>query len=605
MAGKTKVEINPKYSILGNFNAQSLLLLNVQYQKPYKDTPDVCTVVYKDTSTGEKKVMEIENPLLQMYVVKEEFRNPSYYPEFKYKKECDIWSFPYNKVLSQIYKVAQPSLKAYVDHCRETGNYYSMKKLHHCPYVLGTDFPYENYFRIQWMLHYADPNVNMAITKQYLDIEVDSIDVPGLPKDGNCPINAVTVIDESLMVSFTFLLRNPNNPQIEAFEKDIDKFIECCHESFDEYYGRLEYKIYMYDEEIELIKDVFKLINHLKRDFLLVWNLSFDMPYFIDRINVLGFNPIDIMCSKDFKYPFCWFKPDRRNFDFKTKKDIFRIASYTTFMDQMINYAKVRKGQAELPSLKLNSIAKSELGDTKLDYSDEANIKTLAYVNYWKFVLYNIKDVLLQLGIERKTKDLEAIFQRAYDNATDYDAVFSQTIFLKNRVFLDYYRNLDIIKGNNINISYNSADEDAKKQQMEEENEGDYELDENGEPDLSKPKVKGFEGALVGNPLLNSHEGQIIYGKPSMFVFNFVIDFDLTIIGPHISNGMVQIPLIAGKSLIRDNQQPSSLFREGSTTSFYSVGLSGSKRGTSIVIPMDEDIVFSIWRHIAVRKRTA
>ena len=97
---------------------------------------------------------------------------------------------------------------------------------------------------------------------------------------------------------------------------------------------------------------------------------------------------------------------------------------------------------------------------------------------------------------------------------------------------------------------------------MEEENEGDYELDENGEPDLSKPKVKGFEGALVGNPLLNSHEGQIIYGKPSMFVFNFVIDFDLTIIGPRISNGMVQIPLIAGNSLIWDNQQPSSLLEK-------------------------------------------
>ena len=109
------------------------------------------------------------------------------------------------------------------------------------------------------------------------------------------------------------------------------------------------------------------------------------------------------------------------------------------------------------------------------------------------FYIYIITPPILKLKvifklhtvIERKTKDLEAIFQRAYDNATDYDAVFSQTIFLKNRVFLDYYRNLDIIKGNNINISYNSAEEDAKKQQMEEENEGDYELDENGEPDLS------------------------------------------------------------------------------------------------------------------------
>ena len=187
----------------------------------------------------------------------------------------------------------------------------------------------------------------------------------------------------------------------------------------------------------------------------------------------------------------------------------------------MINYAKVRKGQAELPSLKLNSIGRSELNDEKLDYSDEANIKTLAYVDYWKFVLYNIKDVMLQMGIERKTDDLSTIFQRAYDNATDYDSVFSQTVFLKNRVAYDYYTQLDLILGNNINIKYNNRDEDEKEDE-------EYETDEDGEPDWTRPKHKnGFEGALVGDPMNNGHEGIKLYGVRSKFVFNYVIDLDL------------------------------------------------------------------------------
>ncbi|MDY5646909.1 MAG: hypothetical protein SPF22_07905 [Candidatus Onthovivens sp.] len=517
---KNNVIINSPYSILGNFNASNLLLLNTHYQRPHGDLPDVCTVVYKDTTNGEKHVMEIENPLLRMYVVKDEFRDDSFYPEYMPIEQCDTWTFPYRSVLSQIYKLASPEMKAYVKACKDAKNFYSIKKLHHTPCVLGTDFPYENYFRIEWMLNYADKNVSQKITKQYLDIETDTYNITGMPEKGNCPINAVTIVDEETNRVYTFLLRNKDNPLIEKFEKDIDKFINLCHDSFDESYGHLDYLIYMYDEEIELIKDLFRLINTLKRDFLLVWNLSFDIPFIMDRIAVLGYNPIDIMCSPDFKYPYCYFVKDHTNFDFKTKKDKVRIASYTIFSDQMMNYAKVRKGQAELQSLKLNAIGQKELEDEKLDYSDIATIRTLPYVNYIKFVLYNIKDVLLQKGIENKTRDLETIFNRAYENATDYDSIFSQTIFLKNRVFLDYYRDLKIIKGNNVNIKYDNLSEDIK----------DYEDDSDSddeEEDYTKQKFKGFEGALVGDPLLNSFEGIPIYGSPSMFIFDRVVDLDL------------------------------------------------------------------------------
>lgn len=570
---KEEVIVNSPYSILGNFNATNLLLLNVYYRQRFEDQPDVCTVVYKDTTDGSKHVMEIENPLLRMYVVKEEYRDYSYYPEVVERDKCDTWTFPYHSVLSQIAKLASPEMVKYVKLCKDTKNYYSMKKLHHCPAVLGTDFPYENYFRIEWMLNYADPNVNTEITKMYLDIEVDGIDIPGTPEEGECPINAITVIDEASSTVFTFLLRNSKNPQIEEFEKNIDSFIKLCHEKFDESYGDLNYRIYMFDEdkEIELIKSCFDLIHTLKRDFLLIWNLPFDIPYIMDRIKVLGYDPIDIMCHPDFKYPYCWFKKDRRNFDFKTKKNIFRLASYTIFQDQLTNYAKVRKGQAELQSVKLNAIAQAELGDEKLDYSDEANIKTLPYVDYTRFTLYNIKDVLLQLGIERKTHDLEAIFHRAYFNATDYDSIFSQTIFLKNRIFLDYYRELNLIKGNNINIKYDNKFDDEKADDEESE---EYELDDDGNPDWARPISKGYEGALVGDPLLNSHEGEFIYGKQSMYIFNYVIDFDFSSLYPFtiISHNIGQLPLV-GKVILKDkfyelNQDPDNKYYDASKELF-------------------------------------
>ena len=559
----TKPLINSGKGILGNFNAKGMLLLNVNYMRPNSktETPDVCTVVYKDTTTGEKKKIELVKPLMRMYVVKDQYLDTSFYPEFKPKSECDEWIVPYNEVLFQIAKIA--NAKKFVDYCRETRNYYQLNKLHHYPGVLGTDFPYENYFRIEWMLHYADPNVDTSITKAYMDIEVDTNFIKGMPSDGECPINAITLVDEESKTVFTFLLRNELNPQIEPFENDIDSFIGELHQAFDESYGELKYRIYMFDDEVELLRQFFKLVNTLKRDFILIWNMSFDIPYIIARLNYLGLDPTEFMCHPDFEYKYCWFRFDRRNFDFKTRKDIFRLASYTIFQDQMTNYAKVRKGQAEIPSLRLTAIGMAEIGDSKLDYSDEANIKTLPYVNFRKFVMYNIKDVLLQYGIENKCKDLETIFLRAYDNATDYDSIFSQTIFLKNCVFIDYYNQLDLIKGNNINIKYENKDEDSKAEDDNQE----YELDENGDPDWSRPISHGFEGALVGNPLNNDHVGDILYGRNSMFVHSYVIDFDFSSLYPSIiiSHNIGQNPLVGKVVLKADdwkniNQDPTNKY---------------------------------------------
>lgn len=561
----TKPLINTGKGILGKFNSKGMLLLNAYYSKPSRkyNKPDVCTFVYKDTTTGEKHMMEIENPLMRMYVVKDQYLDMSYYPEFIERDKCDEYLIPYNEVLYQIAKLAGKPAQDLLTYCRNTGNYYSMRKLHHYPGVLGTDFPYEDYFRIEWMLHYADENVNTSITKQYMDIEVDTIDIKGMPQDGECPINAITMIDQESMSCFTFLLRSPNNFQIPDFEARVEEFIAELHHDFDETYGSFKYRIYMYDDEIKMLTDYFNLVNNLKRDFMLIWNLSFDIPYIMKRIIYLGYEPYEIMCSKDFKYPYCWFKRDMRHFDFKTNKDKFRCASYTTYMCQMKNYAKVRKGQAEIPSMRLNAIGWTELGDTKIDYSEEANIKTLAYRDFWKFVKYNIKDVLLQYGIENKCKDLETIFLRAYENATDYDSVFSQTIFLKNCVFMDYYRELNIIKGNNINIKYENKEDDEKADDDYQE----YELDEDGEPDWTRPIMHGFEGALVGDPLNNDYVGDILYGKPSKYVFSYAIDFDFSSLYPSIiiSNNIGQNPLI-GKVVLNNekwkhiNQDPTNKY---------------------------------------------
>ena len=261
----------------------------------------------------------------------------------------------------------------------------------------------------------------------------------------------------------------------------------------------------MFDDELELIKSLFELINNLKLDFLMTWS-SFDIEFLIARIKRLGCEPSDIMCNHDFIADELYFKKDTLHYDFKRKNDRFTITSYTVFIDQMTQYIKIRKQQKELKSVKLNAIARKELQDEKLDYSDIADIKTLPYNNYELFVLYNIKDVLLQYGIEEKTHDIDNILDRALINATGYQSLFSQTILLKNRAYISYYKQGYIV-GNNRNIDYSERD-----------NEDNIDDDE--------PEEK-FAGALVCDPSLNDYVGISIFGKPSKWIFRNVVDFDM------------------------------------------------------------------------------
>ena len=160
----------------------------------------------------------------------------------------------------------------------------------------------------------------------------------------------------------------------------------------------------------------------------------------------------------------------------------------------MILYAATRKGQSELRSNALNYIGHHELKDEKIDYADEANIKTFPYINYRKFIIYNIKDVLLQMGIERKVNDFENLYIRSYSNCVDYDKVFKQTVMLKTRAYYEYILQ-GLVLGNNINI-FNGSGENS------------------------------FSGAIVGNPLLNSNTGIELFGQKSMYVYDDVIDMD-------------------------------------------------------------------------------
>lgn len=263
--------------------------------------------------------------------------------------------------------------------------------------------------------------------------------------------------------------------------------------------------------------------------------MRFDIPYIIERAEVLGIDPKDLFCHKDFSTREMYFKKDNFHYDIKNQSDYFYCTSYTTYLCQMRSYASIRKGRSELRSFTLDYVGSKELGDKKYDYSDDGTIKTLSYTNYKKYFIYNIKDVLLQDGIEESTKDLEHIYSTSYNTYTNYDAIFKQTVKLRNVQYVSYLDN-GYVPGENPNINSNTKDEDLEDQEQDEDD-------------------STYEGALVGDPYLNLPYGMTMYGKPVNNIYQYAIDMDM---GAFYPNTIIEFNIEAStlyfKTLLNANQ---------------------------------------------------
>lgn len=529
-------------------NPNTSMLVDIQYVRANKraGTPDCLYTIYKDLETGKKHVMTMENPSMPIYFEKEEFIDHKYPQDYKEKDKCKMEVVKYKDIPFVIAEHMGDSGKAFLQNIFETRNYAELSMINTYPYVFGHDYDIRTYYRHAWKKR-ATENIIPQISKSFLDIECDSFDSAGFPNPQNNPIDLVTVIDGEKKKSYTFALVNrqykpatmygntspiksdkmndffdkkeeyrkkmydSRHEQEKALMNDLDGLKKELHEMFDETYGSFDYNFYFYEDEREMLIHLFQCIHMISPDFLMIWNISFDIPYILERMRTLGINPEDIICEEEFKAKECYFKKDMHNFEIKNKCDWFHVTSKTVYIDQMELYAAVRKGREELRSTKLNFIGEKEVNDSKLDYSEDGNIKTVGYVNYRRYFIYNIKDVLLQYGIERSTEDCETLYTSTYSNITAYEDNFKQTVTLRN-VQYRIYDDFGLIPGANINQILLQRDMRMHPEKYDAKN---------------KKKDPSYEGALVGNTLLIQRFGKMMYGKRTNYMFDYSIDFDM------------------------------------------------------------------------------
>ena len=490
-------------------------------------------LVYKDCDTGLKYKQEYIDPDYTYYLAKPDKR-VSYNRLFIDKNDVQAVTVPHKQVEKDI--AINVGKKQWFYDNVSNGNFRENNKIHCHPDVFGSDMHIEDHYRFAFNETYK--NEPCPVTKSYLDIEADTISMRGdFPQLGECPVNAVTLIMQETNQVYTFLLETPTNDQIPEFKKRVEdvsvypelkEFVtnavggpeKAAKFGIDKF--NFNFLMYPNEKEIDMISDIFKAINTFKPDFTLAWNMSFDIPYLMERIRVLGYEPSDIICHPDFSIKFCQYVIDERNKnEFAERGDYGLISSYTTYIDQMIQYASRRKGRGRPLSFGLDYIGELVAGVHKLDYKHiTTNISELPYKDYKTFVFYNIMDVIVQVCIESMTGDIEYMFSKAIVNNTRYPKVHRQTIYLTNRGIKEFYKD-GFIMGNNVN-KFND-----------------------------KP-TKKFPGAFVADMRRVNDFSRVKIGGVPVQIFNNLDDFDYSSLYPsnirqfnvaaHTQIGMIIIP---------------------------------------------------------------
>ena len=527
---------------------QEVLPLNYLYFNERNfSVDDVLTIIYKDVASGETKVQNIIKPEIEVWIVKPEYREAVRFNRTWVKKEyLEPHKVRYRNRYRQIAKILGLQDED-IDLAKTS------------PFVLFSNLDIRNYYALQFIHEYNVPdsfNLNIGL----FDIENDIIDIDHFPQPGECPISLIAFIDVSNETVYQFILEPQNhsntiNPatgdyydyrdQVQHLKEHVKEYVQELHEMFDESYGVLDYHILFLKSEEEMISKFFKLLDVLNIDFAEAWNAAYDMSNLTSRPDKILTDPIQLICSDRFLAKECLFVEDKNPL-FHKRKHTCQIAHPTVFIDQMVIYAGLRSAMGKIPSLKLNVIAQKEIGDTKLDYSEEGSIKELPYENFWKYCLYSIKDTLLQLGIHRKTDDISSVYSRMLEDGLLANEVFTSTIQLTNSLST-FLLEHEYIPGNNFN-KFN--DEQKLKQQAffygsnndiaSDENDAmmnamvdpddlvDIADDEEEEDDSSSKKKKKFSGAMVQDPNRMLPTGFKINGRLNSRIHNNVGDMDIT-----------------------------------------------------------------------------
>lgn len=446
------------------------------------------------------------------------------------------------------------------------------KRMCQNPWSFKADFQPDSYFRIAWLHEFSDSCDVSQVTCGFIDIEVDVLDGHvdlSDPNDVRQPVSVVTSIYKNTKKVYVDILQpRPKNMIDERFHGYLEKqqieydwikshqdeFISMlygnpstndCPVEIDTDKENLKYlndggydiKLLFWETndktnfqraEALLINSVYEHVYENRPMFMFAWNAPFDFNYLPNRAQWLGYDLINIVVPMEFESREYHFEKDRgeNTFDMKNNRDWFYSSTYTQYLCQERLYAGVRKSQSEEPSYRLTAIGDKVAGIRKLTDTKSGRFDEFSYTDYIKYILYNVRDVVIQLAIESKVNDAQTLYSRSYMFSTAYSKCFQETHIVRN----------------------------SKEQLFEE-----FQFVMSNKTVVDKTIDGSFQGAYVADPAKNKPTGLVSSGRAYNCIIYGASDLDAAAMYPNQKMAYNKDKL----SLIYKCKIDNDLFRNG------------------------------------------
>ena len=514
---------NPEYP-------EGSILFDVRYHY----NPECFEVVYFNPITNQLEV-EYEEAIIDIWFLKEEYRTNIYQIAHAPIDQC----YPVFCKPSQVPKVIAQNIggewaEYFNNNSGQIPNKEMKDHMCQCPWVFKADFTPDVYYRLNWMKKYGEECDVSNVTFGLLDIETDvldrTIDVKKIDEAPQ-PVNAISIILPHVKICALLVLgprpkyklHEKFHPLLEKQQKAFDWLVNH-QEEFKEkivstdkdnqkYISDYDIRVHIFDfeDEIKMIKTAFDYINKYRPMFMMSWNAKFDDNYLMSRIMYLGYDPVDFIIPEEFKTKMLYYKEDNsKNFAIKTSRDWFFSSTYSVYICQMRLFAAIRKSQQERRSYSLSSVGRDMAKIDKLTNTKSGTFREFAYTDFINFLLYNVRDVVVQLAIELSCNDCQSLVSRSYMFATQYSKCFQETHIVRNiREFI--FEQEGFVQACRLIV----------------------------DPTIDT----AFKGAFVAPTEKNAPTGYVINGKPVNNIMYGVLDADAAAYYPSSKMGMNLDPM--------------------------------------------------------------
>jgi len=474
-------------------------------------------------SDGTRQIRIMEKPKYKFYLAKENMN----YHRFSVPRE-DLMEIvcEYSKrhnVMAEAVGLKNQFAFAKKDY--RTKKDWIQQNLYNNSQLYLADVDMEEAFKLAYVQKYGDHAADLSYTTSFTDIEVRADLGDFEQHKAEVPICSICHVDTKTETLHVMILNDPKVPMIKEVFSDLNGFIKEFREFMNEireecikgiiskkgnpnsaHSFNFNYKFYLFDDEKDLIRYYFKIIDDTKPDFCGIWNINFDMIFIKNRAAKLGLNMADLTSNSTIPPKFRHFEYVEDHERFANKAAATHFSRYfdkvistssTQWYCQMSMHSNLRKRFLEI-NYKLDHIGEKYANVKKVDLDALGyEIKDVYSKNFKVFLRYAMIDPIVQFMIERVNVDIPRYMVNC--RLASFFHGLKKTYAIKNELYFFMLNKKNEIIGNNKT----------------------YDI------------VEPLPGAIVGNPKNIIEKGEVLLGVAT-HIYRNVVDLDATALYPSL-----------------------------------------------------------------------